>query len=334
MNQIRRYLFGTVSLLCCYSGVFVNGFANGRISQLLRQHTLLYSYEFGRTQESFRDEDEQQQDPYQQGYYDAPLVNNNNNNNNGAEYNTDSVSSESSNNAYPSQEKDMLLEDQRTLYEILGASQDATRDELKKRYVMLARETHPDATVGLSPAEREEKEVLFTEVAAAWRILSDKRERKRYDRSLVAKEFTRNVEQVAGEYADKVARTAAPAVSRVLETLFRARRGNSATSLDAAAKQVREAREAREREVRVREEREAKARQVRAARAREEANEARSGETEWNGQQQQQWRQQDRQQQEVDVRAAIASAINQGKKFNRAIDRIELLKKSRELEQM
>ncbi len=126
-------------------------------------------------------------------------------------------------------DKDMLLEDERTLYQILEVSPLATRDEIKRRYVELARETHPDATVGLSPKERSEKEILFTEVAAAWRILSDKRERQRYDRSLKAKEFTRNVERVAGNYVETGAKT----VSRVLESLFheckecRCRRCNS-----------------------------------------------------------------------------------------------------------
>jgi len=204
------------------------------------------------------------------------------------------------------QSKDMLLEDERTLYEILGAAPNATRDELKKRYVKLARETHPDATVGLSPEEREEKEILFTEVAAAWRILSDKRERKRYDRSLVAKEFTKNFEQVAGAYADKVARTAAPAVSRVLETLFRSTAGpNSTKSLNDAAEQVRAERAAR------------KAREARAERMVQATREVKKA----NGK-------------KVDVRSALASAFGQGKKLSMALDRYELLKKSRELEQM
>lgn len=201
-----------------------------------------------------------------------------------------------------SKEKDMLLEDERSLYEILGASPDATRDELKKLYVKLARETHPDATVGLGPEERSEKEVLFTEVAAAWRILSDKRERQRYDRSLKAKEFTRNVERVAGDYADRVARTAAPAVSRVLESLFQSTTGPSAPSLDDAARQVRETRQVMRAESEVKD-----ARRVKYKAA--------------NGK-------------KVDVVTAIASAISNGRKFTQAINRYDLLNKSRELEQM
>ena len=193
-------------------------------------------------------------------------------------------------------DKDLLLEDERTLYQILEVSPLATRDEIKKRYVKLARETHPDATVGLSPEERSEKEVLFTEVAAAWGILSDKRERQRYDRSLKAKEFTRNVERVAGDYVDTGAKT----VSRVLESLFQATSGTEATSFDDAVQQVRETREVMRAE---NEEKELRRRAKTSA-------------------------------QNVNVVSAIASAINQGRKFTRAIDRYELLKKSRELEQI
>lgn len=192
-------------------------------------------------------------------------------------------------------DKDMLLEDERTLYQILEVSPLATRDEIKRRYVELARETHPDATVGLSPKERSEKEILFTEVAAAWRILSDKRERQRYDRSLKAKEFTRNVERVAGNYVETGAKT----VSRVLESLFQSTSGPEVPSFDDAVQQVRETREVMRAENEVKELRRAKA----SAK-------------------------------NVDVVGAIASAINRGRKFTRAMDRYELLKKSRELEQI
>lgn len=108
-------------------------------------------------------------------------------------------------NDYTTETKSDRLLSERTLYEVLGASQDATRDELKERYVTLARASHPDAMVDKSNEYREKNEVLFTEVAAAWRILSDKRERKRYDRSLKAKAFTQEVEKVAGELLNSVA---------------------------------------------------------------------------------------------------------------------------------
>jgi hypothetical protein len=141
----------------------------------------------------------------------------------------------------PEEKEDRMLST-KTLYEILGASPDATRDELKRQYVTLARATHPDAIVGKSPEERENSEVLFTEVAAAWRILSDKRERQRYDRSLKAKSFTQDVEKLAGEYAEKLVETAGPAVSQVLNVLFRKPTGTTATSPNVAATQVKQSR--------------------------------------------------------------------------------------------
>ena len=122
----------------------------------------------------------------------------------------------------------------KTLYDVLGASPDATRDELKRLYVTLARETHPDAIVGKSAKEREEAELLFGEVAAAWRILSDKKERKRYDRSLKAKAFTQEVEKMAGAYAEKM--------STVLEqvglSFLRNKADTTVASINAAAMEV------------------------------------------------------------------------------------------------
>lgn len=297
---MRRYLFG-VLIVGFYSNL-TDGFATpSNTCPIRNEETRCFTYEFGGQMQE--DYEENERDDSNDNYTPPPHNN-----------------------------SSKLLEDERTLYEILGAPQDATRSELKQRYVSLARETHPDATVGLSPQEREEKEVLFTEVAAAWRILSDKRERKRYDRSLVAKEFTRNVEQVAGEYADNVARTAAPVVSKVLETLFRVRRGQDSISLDEAAEQVREAREAKEREVRAREIREAKAREIRLAREQEEREARAQEEQQWNGHHQEQ---QMEQQTQPQIRDAHVSAINRGRRNGRLeIDRFELLKKSRELEQM
>ena len=62
------------------------------------------------------------------------------------------------------------------LYELLGVSRDAGQDEIKRRYRQLAKELHPD----LNPdkpgvAER------FSEVTAAYDILSDPEKRGQYD---------------------------------------------------------------------------------------------------------------------------------------------------------
>lgn len=96
--------------------------------------------------------------------------------------------------------------DKRTLYDVLGANPSDTREELKKRYTSLAKICHPDA---LLIQELDGKNVSnvpdFTEIAAAWRVLSDKKQRKRYDRSLRAEEFSDNILNWMGDMAKQAA---------------------------------------------------------------------------------------------------------------------------------
>ena len=107
----------------------------------------------------------------------------------------------------PSQKK------KRTLYDVLEGHPDMTRAELKKQYVKLARVSHPDAIrqrqqqqqqdeVGnnesTAPSTSSSSSYDFTEIAAAWEILSDKKQRQRYDRSLQAEQFAQQVETWAG----------------------------------------------------------------------------------------------------------------------------------------
>ncbi len=64
----------------------------------------------------------------------------------------------------------------RDLYDILGLSQGATPDEIKKAYRKLARQYHPD--VNKDPAAED----TFKEINAAYEVLSDDDKRSRYDR--------------------------------------------------------------------------------------------------------------------------------------------------------
>lgn len=118
--------------------------------------------------------------------------------------------------------------ERRTLYDILDAKPDASYEELKKHYRNLARQTHPDAQCNLGSGI--DTTAQFAEVADAWKTLSDKKERKRYDRSLKAEEIKESVEIAA--------QRAAPNVKKVMDVAFpfiRRTTVTAAASVSAAA---------------------------------------------------------------------------------------------------
>lgn len=63
----------------------------------------------------------------------------------------------------------------RTLYEVLGVTRSASAEELKAAYRKLAREWHPDINTAPEAGER------FRELAHAYEVLSDARQRELYD---------------------------------------------------------------------------------------------------------------------------------------------------------
>ena len=80
-----------------------------------------------------------------------------------------------------------LTEDEETvntLYDILQCPPTATRVELKRSYLQLAKETHPDALLQAGEDIAPDK---FVEIAQAWEILGDSQLRRRYDREIRAK---------------------------------------------------------------------------------------------------------------------------------------------------
>jgi len=68
---------------------------------------------------------------------------------------------------------------QKTYYEILGVSQDASSAEIKKAYVKLARENHPDKTSGDKVAAER-----FKEISTAYDVLKEEATREKYNNYL------------------------------------------------------------------------------------------------------------------------------------------------------
>jgi curved DNA-binding protein CbpA len=66
-------------------------------------------------------------------------------------------------------------------YELLGVEATASTAQIRKAYLRLAREKHPDRFT--DPAEREEAEALFQDITAAFNTLSNESSRAEYDES-------------------------------------------------------------------------------------------------------------------------------------------------------
>ncbi|AMD20371.1 HDL373Cp [Eremothecium sinecaudum] len=76
---------------------------------------------------------------------------------------------------------DNIQLDETTYYSVLGLPFDTTETQIRKSYMRLARELHPDKSKSKEAAE------LFKIVAHAHSILTDKEKRLKYDRQLISK---------------------------------------------------------------------------------------------------------------------------------------------------
>ena len=80
----------------------------------------------------------------------------------------------------------------KTLYEILGVSETATSEEIKKAYRKLAKEHHPDTNSDWSEEEKKMPAEIFSEIADAYEILINEEARKEYDEKLKEKRTRRS----------------------------------------------------------------------------------------------------------------------------------------------
>ncbi len=100
----------------------------------------------------------------------------------------------------------------RTLYDILQCSSTASRSELKRKYLSLAKKTHPDALLQNGIVNDTETELRFIEISQAWKVLGDNTSRRRYDRELQAK----GLSSKAGNFFENLVMEAAKAMDEVL----------------------------------------------------------------------------------------------------------------------
>lgn len=100
----------------------------------------------------------------------------------------------------------------RTLYDILQCKSNASRSELKRAYISLAKETHPDALLQNGMVNDTETELRFIEISQAWKVLGDTTSRRRYDRELQAK----GLSSKAGNLFEAWVMEAAKAMDEVL----------------------------------------------------------------------------------------------------------------------
>lgn len=107
----------------------------------------------------------------------------------------------------------------RTLYDVLQCSPTSTRAEIKKSYINLAKQTHPDALLQNGIIDDPYAEQRFTEISQAYEILCDNTSRRRYDRELRAKGLSQTAGNIFGNWVKGVAKSMDEALARAESNL-------------------------------------------------------------------------------------------------------------------
>ena len=120
-----------------------------------------------------------------------------------------------------------------TLYDLLGAQPTDTRAQLKQKYVALAKQSHPDA-IRNNIDNNNTTVVDFAELAAAWRILSDTKQRRRYDRNLQAAQFSQDVTEWAEKWGREAVAPLAVSIGKMAMPFLRKTTAATVASFQAA----------------------------------------------------------------------------------------------------
>ena len=117
-----------------------------------------------------------------------------------------------------------------TYYDVLGVSMYSDTAEIKKQYKRLARMTHPDALIASSSSNAANTSngsgtdslPDFYEISTAYKMLSDPKKRKKYDRELAADQFVEGTAELAESVSATLGGFVVPFISNTAKATVKA----------------------------------------------------------------------------------------------------------------